>query len=680
MIKPFFLSLVIMLAIIAISSCRQSKKDQAHDALVSHIDSTIKPGDDFFLFANGKWFRQHPIHASEVYNGFNQLMEELSYTQIRKICESSAAIKNAQRGSVKQLIGDFYYSGMDSVSRNKKGLSELSGDLARIEVIRDLRGIINFSAYIQSLGGSSLFDFGIGQDEKINCKNAVYFAQEGLSLPDRYYYFDTNSQSVSIRKKFINHAESVFISLGYSKNRARAAAGKLMELETALAGNTRNADETCDPWMNYHKMTYQQFSELTPDIDWNIFMDYFGLHNVDSVIVRQPEFFAALNKDIRSYPVDSWKIYLTYHFVRAMAAYADDKTYREFFNFYASTLNGTKEQWKRSKLISEQTNDALGELIGQVYVDKYIHKGTKEKLVEIGNTIKTVFAERIKALDWMSSATKEKALNKLNTMRMRVGYPDKWRDLSTIKIDRSSYMKNEMNVNQWEYKYMISQYGKPVDRNVWRINPQSFDAEYDPAENTVTITDFNINIPGYEHKIADDAILYAIIGTTFGHEITHGFDDQGCQYNAQGNLQNWWFSEDSVKFYARTEMIIKQFNRYIAIDTLHINGELTQGENIADLGGLILAYEAFKKTTQFKNNEIVEGLNPRQRFFLGYAFSNMVSIRPEYAVYLAKSDEHSLPKFRVNGPLSNMPEFYETFGVKKGDALWVPDSLRVKIW
>jgi len=672
-----FLLLVI---IVAISSCKPSKKEQRMDALASHIDSSIKPGDDFFLFANGKWFRQHPIPASEVYTGFNQLMEELSNTQIRQICKSSAAIKDAQRGSANQMIGDFYSTGMDSVSRNKKGLSELSGDLARIEAIRDLRGIINFSAYIQSLGGSSLFDFGIGPDEKINCKNAAYFAQEGLSMPGRYYYFDTDLRSVSIRKKFISHVENVFISLGDSKNRARVDAEKLMKMETALAGSTRNVEDTRDPYLNYHKMTFKQFTELTPGIDWEFLLDGIGLRKVDSVIVRQPEFFASLNRVIRSYPVDSWKIYLTYHFITAMAHYADDKTYREFFHFYASTLNGTKEPWIRSKHVADQTNDALGELVGQVYVKEYLPQGTKEKLTEISNAIKNEFAERIKSLGWMSGTTKEKALNKLNAMRMKVGSPDKWRDLSTLKIDRSSYLKNVMNVYQWEYKYMISQYGKPVDRNEWRIYPQSFDAEYDPADNTVTVTGFNINIPGYEQKIADDAILYAIIGTTLGHEVTHGFDDQGCQYNAQGNLQNWWTPEDTMKFYARTETIIKQFNKYIAIDTLHINGELTQGENIADLGGLILAYDAFKKTTQYKNNEIVEGMKPSQRFFLGYAFSNMVDIRPEYAVCLAKSDEHSLPKFRVNGPISNMPEFYEAFGVKKGDSLWVPEDQRVKIW
>jgi putative endopeptidase len=409
-------------------------------------------------------------------------------------------------------------------------------------------------------------------------------------------------------------------------------------------------------------------------------MDGVGLHNIDSVIVGQPEFLKALNGYLRSYTIDDWKYYLKYHLLRNLSGYMDDKTYLEFFNFYSTTLRGVKEPKPRWKRVVQQTNGSLGELIGQVYVDEYLPKGTKDKLIEIGNTIKGIFAERIKALDWMSSATKEKALNKLSSVIMKVGYPDKWKDLSSMQIDRTSFVKNVMNANKWEFNYMISKYGKPVDRTEWFMEPQTYDAYYNPFNNEICIPGCNIIVPGYEGKMADDALLYSIIGATFGHELTHGFDDQGSKFNSLGNLQNWWTTEDSIKFYDKTKMIVKQFNNYIAVDSLHINGELTQGENIADLGGIIMAYEAFRKTDQYKNNTIIAGLNPAQRFFLGYAFEWMKNERPESVANQVKSNVHSPAKFRVNGPISNMPEFYEAFSVKQGDSLWVPDNLRVKIW
>ncbi len=676
----FLLLLILVLTAIAISSCKQSKKEQVTDALVSHIDSTVKPGNDFFLFANGKWFKQNPIPASEQSNGIWQLIQDTINAQVRHVCESSAAIKDAIKGSNKQKIGDFFFTGMDSITLNKKGISDLKSDFDKIDAIKDINGIIKAASYIHTISGSPLFGIGVGQDDKISSKNSVFIYQGGLSLPDRNFYFDTDSRAVSIRQKFIAHLENTFTDVGYNAEKARTIAVGIMKLETDMARTSRKREDTRDPWKNYNKLTFKQLTESTPNIDWKIFMDGIGLHNVDSVIVGQPEFLKALNGYLRSYPLDDWKNYLKYHLTRNLSGFMDDKTFLEFFNFYSATLRGVKEPKPRWKRVVLQTDGSLGELIGQVYVDEYLPKGTKDKLIEIGKVIKTIFAERIKALDWMSPATKEKALNKLNTVIMKVGYPDKWKDLSAMKIDRTSYLKDAMSANNWRFNYMISKYGKPVDRAEWDMEPQTYNAYYNPSNNEICIPGCNIIVPGYEGKMADDALLYSIVGGTFGHEITHGFDDQGCKYNASGNLQNWWSSEDSIKFYAKTKMIVKQFNKYIAVDSLHINGELTQGENIADLGGVIMAYEAFKKTDQFKNNVIIAGLNPSQRFFLGYALGWMVNERPEAVASQVKSDEHSPAKFRVNGPLSNMPEFYEAFAIKPGDYLWVPDSLRVKIW
>jgi putative endopeptidase len=674
-----FFSLITVFLVIASSSCKQQKKEN-RDALASNIDSTVKPGSDFFLYANGKWFRQNPIPASEQSNGTWQLIQDTINAQIRHVCVTSASLTNAVPGSNKQKIGDFFYSGMDSITLNNKGILDLKSDLEMIDAVKDINGIVKAASYIHSVSGSPLFGFFVGQDDKISSKMAVFIYQGGLSLPDRNYYFDTDPRAISIRQKFTTHLENAFGLMGYPADKAKTTATKLMKLETSIASTTRKREDTRDPWKNYNKMDFRQLTASTPDIDWKIFMDGIGLKNVDSVIVGQPEFLTAVNGYLKSYSIDDWKNYLRYHLVRNLSGYMDDKTFLEFFNFYSTTLRGIKEPKPRWKRVVQQTDGSLGELIGQVYVDEYLPKGTKEKMLEIGNQIKSVFAERIKALDWMSPATKEKALYKLNAVIMKVGYPDKWKDLSAMKIDRASFVRNVMNANKWEENYMISKYGKPVDRTEWGMEPQTYNAYYNPSNNEICVPGCNIIVPGYEGKMADDALLYSIIGATFGHEITHGFDDQGCKYNALGNLQNWWTPGDSSKYYSRTKVIVNQYNNYIAVDSLHINGELTQGENIADLGGVIMAFEAFKKTAQYKNNIMIAGMNPAQRFFLGYALGWMMNERLETIATQIKSDEHPPVRFRVNGPLSNVPEFYKAFGVKQGDALWIADSMRVRIW
>jgi putative endopeptidase len=502
-----------------------------------------------------------------------------------------------------------------------------------------------------------------------------------LSLPDRNYYFDTDSRALMIRQKFLTHLYNMFTIIGYDSAKARNSADNMMKLETAIAKTSRKREDTRDPLKNYNKISFKQLSAWTPNLDWNIFIKNVGLNSVDTVVVGQPEFLAALNGYLESFPLDDWKNYLKFHLVRGLARFMDDKTYMESFSFYSTTLRGVKEPKPRWKRVVEQTDGALGELIGQVYVDEYLPKRTKEKLLEIGNAIKEVYAERIRKLDWMSDATKEKALKKLSTIIMKVGYPDKWKDLSGMQIDRSSYVRNVIRANKWRFDFMVSKYGKPVDRTEWAMEPQTYNAYYNPSNNEIVVPGCNIIISGYERTLADDALLYSVIGgSTFGHEITHGFDDQGSKYDDQGNLNNWWTSEDSTKFYTKTKMIVRQFNDYVAVDSLHINGELTQGENIADLGGIMMGYEAFKKTSQYEYHKIIAGLDPDQRFFLGYALAWMVNERPEAIANQVRSNEHSPAKFRVIGPLMDMPEFYRTFGVKAGDPMWRADSVRVKIW
>jgi putative endopeptidase len=673
------LFILLSLSLASLSPSQQTSHAVLSDPLVAHIDTTVKPGNDFFLYANGRWFRENPIPPSEPMNGLWQVIQDTINAQIRSVCESSAIAK-ANKGSNRQKIGDFFLSGMDSVSLNVRGISDLTAELARIDRISDAASLSQTAAFIHTVSGSPLMSFAVGQDDRISSKNAIFIWQGGLSLPDRRFYLDPDSQAQQIRVKFAAHLERMFGIIGYTPSDARKASANVIELETALARAARKREDTRDPEKNYNKITYASLKTRTPAFNWTVFMDQVGLKNVDTVIIGQPEFLTSLNTLLSTRPLPAWKDYLKYHLVHRLSYYLDDRSFAESFGFYSTVLRGVPEPKPRWKRVVEQSDASLGELIGQVYSSEYLPKGTKEKLVEIGKAIKQSYAERITKLDWMSEQTKVKALKKLDGIIMKVGYPDKWKDLTALTVDRSSYVNNVMSANRWHFNFLMSKFGKPVDRTEWDMQPQTYNAYYNPSNNEIVIPGCNIIIPGFEHSLADDAILYAVIGATFGHELTHGFDDQGSKYDADGNLNNWWTPDDSSRFYNKTGLIVEQFNQYVAVDTLHINGDLTQGENIADLGGTMMAYAAFKRTEQYKGYGLIAGLNPDQRFFLGYALGWMVNERPELVANQVRSNEHSPAKFRVLGPLSNMAEFYATFKIKPGDAMWRTPEQRVRIW
>ncbi len=658
-----------------------SRASDGADPLRSHIDTTVAPGMDFFLYANGRWFREHPIPPSEPSNGLWQVIQDTINAQIRNLCETSAAQPGYPKGSNRQKIGDFFISGMDSVSLNARGIEDLRSDLAMIDGVHDLAGVARAAAFVHAVSGSPLFGFSVGQDDRISSKNAIFIWQGGLSMPDRRFYVDPDSSAAAIRAKFVSHCERMLAIAGYGNIRAAASARRLMALETAIAKASRKREDTRDPLKNYNKMPVRDLYALTPHFDWTVFMEGTGLHGVDTVIVGQPEYLTSLDGLLGSLTIGDWKTYLTYQFIRGLARYLDDKAYQESFAFYSTVLSGTPEPKSRWKRVVERTDASLGELTGQVYAAEYLPPGTKDKLREIGEAIRKAYADRIAQLDWMSAATKQRALQKLSTVIMKVGYPDHWKDMRSVQIDRSSYVRNEMAARRWRFNTMIAKFGKPVDRTEWVMTPQTYNAYYNPSNNEIVVPGCNVILPGYEHTLADDGLLYAVVGgSTFGHELTHGFDDQGCKYDDQGNLNNWWTQEDSAKFVEKTRMIVEQFDGYVAVDTLHINGDLTQGENIADLGGIMTGLDAFKGTAQYKNRQTIAGLTPEQRYFLGFALAWMVNQRPESIASQVRSNEHAPPKFRVLGPLSNMPEFYESFGVKPGDAMWRPETKRVKIW
>lgn len=668
--------LILVFAGLNLVSCNK-KEVEFSDPLVTNRDTLVNPADDFFKYANGGWFKKNPIPSTEQSNGIFRTIADTINNQIKQICEKSALDESAQVGSNKQKIGDFYASGMDSIAINKAGISPLKSEFAKIDAIKDIPTLVTSIAHLHTIGASPAFSFYIGQDDKISTKYALFLGQGGLGLGNRDYYFNTDDQTIKIRTEYVKHLQAMLKLIGQNE----AGATSIMKLETDLAKASRKLEDLRDPIKNYNKMTVASLGKITSNINWNSIFPVLGVAKADSVIVGQPEFYKALNTFVKSYSIDDWKTYLKWDLVNSYAPYLNSTIEKQNFKFYSTVMNGVAKQKPRWKRVVGQTDGYLGELIGQVYVAEYLPKGSKEKLLEIGNNIRDVYADHIKKLDWMSAATKVKALNKLSKIVMKVGYPDKWKDMSSMKIDRKSYCGNVIQANIWGYKDMVNKYGKPVDRTEWSMQPQTYNAYYNPSNNEIVVPACNIIVPGFEGRMPDDAILYGIIGgSTFGHEITHGFDDQGSQYDENGNLNNWWTPEDLKKFQAKTKLIVSQFNKYTVLGNKHINGEATQGENIADLGGVVMGYEAFKKTAQYKNKEKISNLTPDQRFFLAYGYAWMVNIKDEALASQIMTDVHAPAQFRINGPLSNIPEFYKAFNVKPGNKMYQPDSLRVVIW
>lgn len=663
---------------ISIVSCNK-KEETFSDPLLTNRDTTVNPSDNFFKYANGGWFKNNPIPSSEKGNGIFRTIQDTINNQIKSICETSAEA-NAAKGSNKQKIGDFYASGMDSVTINKNGFSPLKEEFATIETIKNFDGLLQNIAHLHTIGVDAGFGFYVAQDDKISSKNAIILYQGGLGLGNRDYYFNTDAETENIRKEYVIHVKKMLQLVGENSEIATKNSAAIMKLETELAKSSRKLEALRDPLKNYNKMSVSQLNALTPNVNWNTTFKDLGIEKADSLIVGQPEFYKALNGMLKSYSIDDWKTYLKWNVLNTYASYLSKDIETQNFYFYSTVMSGIKQQKPRWKRVVQQTDNSLGELIGQVYVDEYLPKGSKEKLLEIGNNIRDVYASRIKKLDWMSEPTKIKALNKLSKIVMKVGYPDKWKDLSSIDIDKSSYCKNVMAVNKWAFNFMKNKYGKPVDRTEWGMYPQTYNAYYNPSNNEICVPACNILVPGFEGRMPDDAVLYGIIGgSTFGHEITHGFDDQGSQYDEKGNLNNWWTADDLKKFKAKTGLIVSQYSKFKVGDK-NVNGDATQGENIADLGGVVMGYEAFKKTNQYKNKEIISGLNPDQRYFLAYSYAWMVNYTKEALMQQVMTDVHSPAEFRINGPLANIPEFYKAFNIKPNTPMYQPDSLRVQIW
>jgi putative endopeptidase len=664
------------------SGCRSGKSGSQgkNDILIANMDSTVSPRHDFFRYADGRWLTKNPIPSSEPAWGIGNLVQEETYARLRRISENAARGHNAQ-GTALQKIGDFFFTGMDSVAIESKGITPLRPELDRISHITDLKGLLDEVARLQTFLVSPMFDFSISQDLKNSSRMEIYLSQGGLGLPNRDYYFRTDLRTVKIRKEYLLHMARMMRLLGESQEMAGKHAARIMAIETSLASRSRKLEDLRDPYRNYNKMSVAELSARTPSLNWNNQLAAMGIHNHDTVIVGQPEFLDQLEKDLKITSLDDWKTYLRWHLISATADKLNKAFEKEYFYFHGTVMAGMEKPRDKWKRVLDAEEQGMGELLGQLYVKEYFSAATKTRYETLVNNIIEAYRERIRDLDWMSAETKSMALEKLSKVVKKVGYPDKWKNYSSLVIDRESYVLNVLRTRNWEYNYKLDKLDKPVDRSEWDMTPQTYNAYYNPSNNEIVLPAAIFIIPGLPDSLADDAIVYAYAGgSTIGHEITHGFDDEGRQYDALGNLHNWWTNEDETRFSERTKLMVRQFDSYIVLDSMHVNGKASLGENIADLGGVILGYQAFRKTRQAKEGILINGLTPDQRYFLGYALAWLEQQRDQQLARQIMTDVHAPAFLRVNAPLSNIPEFYAAFGVKPGDAMYRPDSLRVRIW
>jgi putative endopeptidase len=674
---------ILIIASALLTGCNNTgkeKKTMQADILIANMDTTVNPATDFFKYANGSWLKKNPIPASESQWGVANLVQEETWARLKEI-NISASKTNARPNSPMQKIGDFYYSGMDTVGIERTGITPLKPELDRITAITNTQELMNEVAHLNTFYVNPMFDLSVSQDLKISSKMALYIWQGGLGLPDRDYYFNKDERTSKIRQEYIIHIEKMLQLLGESPAIAKKHSAGIMNIETGLASKSRKLEDLRDPYHNYNKLTMEEVAKLSPSVNWPNFFTLMGIKNTDTVIVGQPEFLGQLEHSLKTVSIEDWKAYLSWFLITNYASNLSSAFDREHFHFYGTILNGQPKQRVRWKRILNAEEEGMGELLGQLYVQKYFSESTKKRYEDLVNNILGTYAERIRKLDWMSAATKEKALDKLSKVIKKVGYPDKWKDYSSLMIDRDSYVMNVLRCRNWAFNYQINKLDKPVDRSEWEMTPQTYNAYYNPSNNEIVLPAAAFIIPGLPDSIADDALIYSYGGaSTIGHEITHGFDDEGRQYDAQGNLRNWWTKEDESNFNAKTKLIVDQFNSYVVLDNVHVNGKASLGENIADLAGVTLGYEAFQKTDQAKEGKLINGLTPDQRFFLGYALAWLGHQRDEQLAKQIMTDVHAPQFLRVNGPLSDIPEFYKAFNVKPGDAMYRPDSLRASIW
>lgn len=646
---------------------------------VANMDLSVKPGDDFYTYANGTWLKNNPIPAKEVRWGSFNVLNDFNINAVKGILTDAKNNKDAKPGSVEKRVGDFYAAGMDSLTIEKLGFTPIKADLANVEAIQNINGVIDAVATMRTKGiGSPLFDFYIDQDSKNPEVMIAQLSQGGTTLPDRDYYLKDDDRSKKIRAAYHDFIVQLFTLTGTPTKTAEEYAKEIFTIEKSLAEVKLSRVEMRDPYKTYHKFAINDLSKTTPGLNWTTLIQKMKVTGEDSVLVDHPAFFVKASEMLKTVPLNQWKVYLKWNVLKNASNNLSSPFVNAGFKF-SQALTGQKVQTPRWQKMSSLTDGTIGELLGQLYVKEYFKPEAKARMEELVNNLSKAFESRIQKQDWMSSATKQKALDKLHAFTPKIGYPDKWENYDGLAISRTAYFKNIRNADEWDYNKMMSKLGKPVDKTKWGMTPPTVNAYYNPVINEIVFPAGILQFPFFDPN-ADDAVNYGGIGSVIGHEMSHGFDDEGSQYDKDGTLRNWWTAEDSKNFKAKTEKLADQFDAYTVLDTIHVNGKLTLGENIGDLGGLNVAYEAFKMTKQGQSEEKIDGFTPDQRFFLAWAQVWRINILPETAAQFIIVDPHSPGQYRTIGPLVNMDAWYKAFDVKKGDKLYKAPEDRIRIW
>lgn len=640
------------------------------------LDSSIKPSENFYGYANANWQKQNAIPPQYATWGTFSLLQERIQKVIHQIVINAANDKSAQPGSIAQKVGDFYFSGMDESSINKLGITPLQDDFKRIEAIKDLQSMQDVITYLQQIGVDTCFNFGSMQDFA-NSEEMIGSAEQGgLSLPDRDYYLKEDKKFKQIRTAYIQYVTKMFVLMGDAPAKAAIEASVVMQIETALAKASMSQIEQRDPHAVYHIKTLKQLDEITPNFSWTTYFKAIGYPQIKHINLGMPGFFKALNELLQSVTINDWKVYLRWHFLDNYAPFLSKPFVDQQFAM-TSVLTGTKQLLPRWKRVISTENGALGFAIGKLYVEKYFPPSSKRDALEILNNIRHVLHSDLQTLNWMTPATRTAAIKKLDLMGERVGYPSKWRDYSALIIDRGPYVLNVKRANQFLIKRDLNKIGKPIDKTEWAMTPQTVNAYYDSSMNNINIPAGILQSPFFDPN-APAAVNYGAIGFVMGHEMTHGFDDQGAQFDGHGNLNNWWTPDDLAKFKVATNCITEQFSQYTVDGNFPVQGKLVVGEATADLGGLILAYRAFHESSAYKTAKTINGFTPDQQFFLGVAHVWAANIRPEQLRNMVTVDPHPPMIYRVNGTLANMPQFQSAFNISNSSPMVNPH--RCIIW
>jgi putative endopeptidase len=645
----------------------------------ANMDTAVRPGDDFYQYANGGWIEKNPIPASESRWGAFSEVQERNFQVLHGILDEAAARTDAPKGSALQMVGDFYASAMDSARAEADGAKPLDEEMKRIAAIKTTADLQDEIARLQTMGVRVPFGLFAGQDAKQSTAVVVQIGQGGLGMPDRDYYTKQDDASKKLRDQYVAHATKMFTLLGDDAATAAAEANTVLGIETQLANASMTRVQRRDPVASYHKMPFDSLGALTPAMSWSRLFDGMGIADRGAVIVGQPEFMKQVDAMMASVSIPDWQTYLRWHLVSGAGDWLSSAFVNENFDFNGRILTGATElrpRWKRSLQL---VDGSIGEALGQLYVAKTFGPEAKARARQMVDNLRAELRDRLEHLEWMGPETKQQAIRKLDAFTVKIGYPDVWRDYHTLTIERGAALTNAMRARQFEYARNIAKLGKPVDRKEWGMTPPTVNAYYNPRMNEIVFP-AGILQPPFFDAMADDAVNYGGIGAVIGHEMTHGFDDQGRKFDADGNLKDWWTADDADKYNARSAMVEKQYDNYVAIDSLHINGKLTLGENTADLGGLSIAYGALQKALKGKPRTAIDKLTPEQRFFLSFAQIWRSNTRPEALKLRLNTDPHSPGRFRCIGPLSNMPEFAQAFGLKDGDPMVRPVGDRAKIW